>query len=71
MKKRGLKINKDFLGYSPERINPGDKKHTVETINKVVSGSNEYATKLIPKFIKALQKRKSLLQKILKLQRLK
>ena len=36
----GLKFNKDFYaGYSPERINPGDKKHTVEHINKVTSGS--------------------------------
>lgn len=37
-KKTSLKSNKDFfLGYSPERINPGDKKHTVEKINKVVA----------------------------------
>ena len=36
----GLKFNKDFyLGYSPERINPGDKKHTVTKILKVTSGS--------------------------------
>ena len=36
----GLKYNVDFFaGYSPERINPGDKKHTVETIIKVTSGS--------------------------------
>jgi len=36
----GLKFNKDFyVGYSPERINPGDKKHTVEKILKVTSGS--------------------------------
>tara|TARA_R110002012_G_scaffold9716_3_gene44927 strand:+ start:24002 stop:25279 length:1278 start_codon:yes stop_codon:yes gene_type:complete len=37
----GLKFNIDFfVGYSPERINPGDKKHTVEKILKVTSGSN-------------------------------
>jgi UDP-N-acetyl-D-galactosamine dehydrogenase len=37
----GLKFNKDFFaGYSPERINPGDKEHTVEKILKVTSGSN-------------------------------
>jgi len=37
----GLKFNKDFYaGYSPERINPGDKEHTVEKILKVTSGSN-------------------------------
>jgi len=36
----GLKFNKDFFaGYSPERINPGDKEHTVEKILKVTSGS--------------------------------
>ena len=36
----GLKYNKDFYaGYSPERINPGDKIHTVEKIKKVTSGS--------------------------------
>ena len=36
----GLKYNFDFFaGYSPERINPGDKKHTVELIKKVTSGS--------------------------------
>lgn len=37
----GLKFNEDFFaGYSPERINPGDKEHTVEKIKKVTSGSN-------------------------------
>lgn len=36
----GLKFNRDFYaGYSPERINPGDKLHTVENIKKVTSGS--------------------------------
>tara|TARA_R110001592_G_scaffold56347_1_gene171864 strand:+ start:2916 stop:4199 length:1284 start_codon:yes stop_codon:yes gene_type:complete len=36
----GLTFNKDFfVGYSPERINPGDKEHTVEKILKVTSGS--------------------------------
>lgn len=36
----GLKYNSDFFaGYSPERINPGDKEHTVEKIKKVTSGS--------------------------------
>jgi UDP-N-acetyl-D-galactosamine dehydrogenase len=39
-KESGLKFNVDFFaGYSPERINPGDKQHTVETIKKVTSGS--------------------------------
>ena len=37
----GLKFNVDFFaGYSPERINPGDKKHTVEKILKVTSVTN-------------------------------
>ncbi|MBP1629390.1 MAG: UDP-N-acetyl-D-galactosamine dehydrogenase [Bacteroidetes bacterium] len=42
----GLKYNQDFFaGYSPERINPGDKEHTVEKIRKVTSGSTpEIAT---------------------------
>jgi UDP-N-acetyl-D-glucosamine/UDP-N-acetyl-D-galactosamine dehydrogenase len=44
----GLKFNVDFYcGYSPERINPGDKKHTVTLIKKVTSGSTpEAATKV-------------------------
>jgi len=44
----GLKYNKDFyLGYSPERINPGDKEHTVTKILKVTSGSTpEIANKI-------------------------
>ncbi|MGV7105371.1 nucleotide sugar dehydrogenase [Flavobacterium sp. U410] len=38
----GLKFNVDFFaGYSPERINPGDKEHTVEKILKVTSGSTQ------------------------------
>ena len=37
-KKSGLKENKDFfVGYSPERVNPGDKIHTINNINKIVS----------------------------------
>ncbi|MHA6280373.1 nucleotide sugar dehydrogenase [Salinimicrobium sp. CAU 1759] len=39
-KASGLKFNEDFfVGYSPERINPGDKEHTVEKILKVTAGS--------------------------------
>lgn len=39
-KSSGLKFNEDFfVGYSPERINPGDKEHTVEKILKVTAGS--------------------------------
>lgn len=37
----GLKYNKDFFcGYSPERINPGDREHNITTIKKITSGSN-------------------------------
>ncbi len=47
----GLKFNKDFFcGYSPERINPGDKKHRLTTIKKVTSGSNEQVADLINQF---------------------
>ncbi len=46
----GLKLGTDFkIGYSPERINPGDKEHTVEKILKVVSGSDEEALEEIAK----------------------
>ena len=54
----GLKFNKDFFGgYSPERINPGDKLHRVTTIKKVTSGSTpevaEKVDNLYRKIIKA------------------
>jgi len=44
----GLKSNADFfVGYSPERINPGDKKHKFEMIKKVVSAQNENTLEII------------------------
>ena len=44
----GLKFNVDFFaGYSPERINPGDKQHTVEKIRKVTSGSTPEIADLV------------------------
>ena len=44
----GLKFNVDFFaGYSPERINPGDKLHTVEKIKKVTSGSTPEVAKIV------------------------
>lgn len=44
----GLKFNRDFFaGYSPERINPGDKAHRVTTIMKVTSGSNEEIAEVV------------------------
>lgn len=43
-----LKVGKDFkLGYSPERINPGDKKHTVDKIIKIISGQDKKTLDLI------------------------
>lgn len=46
--KSGLQYNVDFfVGYSPERINPGDKEHTVETICKVTSGSTPDAADFV------------------------
>jgi len=50
----GLKVNKDFfLGYSPERINPGDKEHRVTDILKVTSGS----TPAVAEFVDALYRK--------------
>jgi UDP-N-acetyl-D-galactosamine dehydrogenase len=54
----GLKFNRDFfVGYSPERINPGDKEHRLTTIKKVTSGSTpevaEFIDKLYGTIIKA------------------
>lgn len=54
----GLKFNIDFFaGYSPERINPGDKEHTVEKIKKVTSGSTpivgEYVNRIYASVIMA------------------
>ena len=49
-KTSSLKFNKDFfVGYSPERINPGDKTHTIEKIIKVTSGSTEKIAEKIDK----------------------
>jgi len=44
----GLKFNKDFFcGYSPERINPGDKHHKLRNIVKVTAGSNDEVAEII------------------------
>jgi UDP-N-acetyl-D-galactosamine dehydrogenase len=46
----GLKFNEDFkVGYSPERINPGDKEHTLQNVVKVVSGCCEDSLEAIAK----------------------
>ncbi|CAM1370277.1 Vi polysaccharide biosynthesis protein VipA/TviB [Tenacibaculum litoreum] len=48
METSGLEFNKDFFaGYSPERINPGDKKNTIEKILKVTSGSTPKVAKFV------------------------
>ncbi|HOO80137.1 MAG TPA: nucleotide sugar dehydrogenase [Lachnospiraceae bacterium] len=49
-KESGLQCGTDFfIGYSPERINPGDKVHRLETITKIVSGMNEETLDTIAK----------------------
>ena len=51
----GLKFNEDFfVGYSPERINPGDKERTVTKILKVTSGSTPDAAKVIDDLYKSV-----------------
>jgi len=54
----GLRFNRDFFaGYSPERINPGDKQHRLTTIRKITSGSTpataEFVDKLYASIVKA------------------
>jgi len=54
-KKSGLKFNVDFFaGYSPERINPGDKNHTVKKILKVTSGSTSEIAEQVDKLYKSI-----------------
>ncbi|OZI38793.1 Vi polysaccharide biosynthesis protein VipA/TviB [Bordetella genomosp. 5] len=51
----GLKFNEDFYaGYSPERINPGDKAHRVSTIKKVTSGSTPEVAELVDQLYKQI-----------------
>lgn len=51
----GLKFNQDFFcGYSPERINPGDKEHRLPTIKKVTSGSNADAAEEVDKLYRQI-----------------
>jgi UDP-N-acetyl-D-galactosamine dehydrogenase len=51
----GLKFNEDFFaGYSPERINPGDKEHTVTKILKVTSGSTPEAAEYVDQLYKSV-----------------
>jgi UDP-N-acetyl-D-galactosamine dehydrogenase len=54
-KTSGLKLNIDFFaGYSPERINPGDKEHTVEKIKKVTSGSTPEIGKIVDEIYRSV-----------------
>lgn len=54
-KSSGLEFNKDFYcGYSPERINPGDKEHTVTKILKVTSGSTPKIAQLVDNLYKQI-----------------
>ena len=53
--KSGLKLNEYFwVGYSPERINPGDKVNTLTTIEKVISASNDEALDMVDKLYKSI-----------------
>lgn len=53
----GMKCGEDFrVGYSPERINPGDKEHTLETIVKVVAGQDDATTDLLVELYGAVVK---------------
>jgi len=54
-KESGLKFNQDFFaGYSPERINPGDKEHRVTTIKKVTSGSTPESADIVDQLYKSI-----------------
>ena len=56
-KTSSLKVNKDFyLGYTPERINPGDKINTLERITKIVSGSNKQSLNIVENLYKKIIK---------------
>jgi UDP-N-acetyl-D-galactosamine dehydrogenase len=51
----GLKFNKDFFaGYSPERINPGDKQHRLPSIRKVTSGSTPEAAEFVDQLYRSI-----------------
>ena len=54
-KASGLKLNKDFYcGYSPERVNPGNKDHKLTDILKITSGSNKKALKMVDNLYKEI-----------------
>ena len=56
-KKSKLKSNKDFfIGYSPERINPGDKNHSIDKIYKIVSIKKPFAMSIAKRVYKKITK---------------
>ena len=58
--KSKLKLNRDFyIGYSPERINPGDKNHSVDKIYKIVSTNNRSTMKVAKKVYSCITKKLS------------
>ncbi len=64
---KNLKSGKDFfLGYSPERVNPGDKIHTIDKIDKVVSGQNKMVEKVLIEIYSKLTEGKVFLAKNIK-----
>ncbi len=64
---KNLRSGKDFfLGYSPERVNPGDKTHTIDKINKVVSGQNKKVEKELVQIYSKLTDGKVFLAKSIK-----
>lgn len=53
-----LVFNKDFsCGYSPERVNPGDSKHSIDKITKIVSASNKNSEQIIKKLYQSITKK--------------
>ena len=65
--KLSLKSGVDFfLGYSPERVNPGDKVHTIDKIDKVVAGQNKKVEKILKDIYSKLTKGKIFIAKNIK-----
>ncbi len=57
-KKSNLVFNKDFsCGYSPERVNPGDSKHSIDKITKIVSASNKKSLQIVKKLYQSVTKK--------------
>ena len=66
-KNSGLKFNKDFYcGYSPERINPGDKINTLTKIKKVTSGSTPHISEMVDKLYQKIINSRQLISIIYK-----